>query len=67
MLAAEAGDWGNLNAEWRPLVAASSRHGLVDGEVHPHRGHMDEPISSATSESSNRVCSHSHCAISVST
>ena len=52
---AEAGDWGSPNAESRPFVAATSRHGLVDGEIQPLRHQADDLISSATSESSHKV------------
>ena len=41
--------------EWRPLMVATGRHGLIEGEVTPRKGMPDDVISSATSESSNRV------------
>ena len=51
----DPGDWGNPAAEWRPLMVASGRHGLIEGEVTPRKGVPDDLLSSATSESSQRV------------
>lgn len=56
LTSADPGDWGGPAAEWRPVVAASARHGLVDAEVAPPRGAPEDILSSATSESSHKVC-----------
>lgn len=52
----DPGDWGNLMMEWRPFMVATGKHGLIEGEVTPRKGINDDIVSSATSESSYRVC-----------
>lgn len=52
---ADPGDWGNPSTEWRPLVVATSRHGLAEGEVAPSKTQPEDLISSATSEGSHKV------------